>query len=82
MYLVYPIYSTSRSIEKLLVKLLGFLEKGEIGVNPPNPLRKGAKIRILVPLEKGDLGGFRSRNEVYPTSVYAVAAANALGWGG
>jgi hypothetical protein len=27
--------------------------------NPPNPLEKGAKIRILVPLFKGDLGGFR-----------------------
>jgi hypothetical protein len=24
----------------------------------PNPLGKGAKIRILVPLFKGDLGGF------------------------
>jgi hypothetical protein len=24
----------------------------------PNPLEKGAKIRILVPLFKGDLGGF------------------------
>jgi hypothetical protein len=68
----------SRSIGELLLKLLGFallnptyegLEKSEIGVNPPNPLKKGAKIRILVPLFKGDLGGFRSRNEVYPTSV-------------
>ncbi len=27
-------------------------------LNPPNPLKKGAKIRILVPLKKGDLGGF------------------------
>jgi hypothetical protein len=27
-------------------------------LNPPNPLKKGAKIRILVPLFKGDLGGF------------------------
>jgi hypothetical protein len=26
-------------------------------LNPPNPLKKGAKIRILVPLFKGDLGG-------------------------
>jgi hypothetical protein len=30
------------------------LEIGEVGVNPPNPLNKGAKIRILVPLVKWD----------------------------
>jgi tRNA threonylcarbamoyl adenosine modification protein YeaZ len=29
-----------------------------LDLNPPNPLKKGAKIRILVPLFKGDLGGF------------------------
>jgi hypothetical protein len=29
-----------------------------LDLNPPNPLKKGAKIRILVPLLKGDLGGF------------------------
>jgi hypothetical protein len=29
-----------------------------LDLNPPNPPNKGAKIRILVPLEKGDLGGF------------------------
>jgi hypothetical protein len=50
------------------------LVRSEIGVNPPNPLKKGAKIRSLVPLKKGDLGGFRSRNEAKQTCVYTVAS--------
>ena len=32
-------------------------------LNPPTPLERGAKIRILVPLEKGDLGGFQPKPE-------------------
>jgi uncharacterized protein len=39
------------------------LDTSEIGESP-NPLKKGAKIGFLVPLLKGDLGGFRSQNEV------------------
>ena len=35
------------------VGLTSFLD-----LNPPNPLKKLAQIRILVPLSKGDLGGF------------------------
>jgi hypothetical protein len=48
-------------------------KKSEISENPPNPLKKGAKIGLLVPLFKGDLGGLRSRNEVKQTCVYTVA---------
>jgi hypothetical protein len=47
-------------------------KKSEISENPPNPLKKGAKIGFLVPLFKGDLGGLRSRTEVKQTCVYTV----------
>ncbi len=38
-------------------------DTSEIGESP-NPLKKLAQIGFLVPLFKGDLGGFRSQNEV------------------
>jgi hypothetical protein len=46
--------------------------------NPPNPLKKGAKIRILVPLFKGDLGGFTPTTGIknnfsnYPTDRITI----------
>jgi hypothetical protein len=42
-----------KSIVYTQVCLTSFLD-----LNPPNPLKKGAKTRILVPLEKGDLAAF------------------------
>ena len=50
--------------ERIPVSIDISLDTSEIGVNPPNPLKKLAQIGFLVPLKKGDLGRFRSRHRV------------------
>jgi hypothetical protein len=41
-----------------------------LDLNPPNPLKKLAQIRILVPLFKGDLGGLTTYDRTFQTSSH------------